>query len=107
MRNNRRKVIIKSIYTLFATIFIVVSLIYTIKLSVAYAQERKKGAERPKTVYYSYEIQEGDTLWSIAKENKWDECSIRGYIIEVMDINHIGFDITAGRHIIIPIELSN
>ena len=58
-----------------------------------------------KTKFYtSYDIQQGDTLWSVAEQYMCAEYgSIYDYIDEVRSINHIyGDQLTAGMHICIP-----
>lgn len=54
--------------------------------------------------YTSIEIQEGDSLWSIAKSNMTEEYSSeQEYIDEVKEMNHLtNNQITKGRHIVIP-----
>lgn len=54
--------------------------------------------------YTSYEIREGDSLWSIAEEYRDAAAqSVRGYIDEVCAINHLSSEeIRAGETICIP-----
>lgn len=54
--------------------------------------------------YTSVEIQEGDSLWSIARKNMTEEYSSeQEYIDEVKEMNHLTTNqITKGRHIVIP-----
>lgn len=59
---------------------------------------------RPVYTYYtSYEIQPGDTLWTIADQFMSPEVSDKEAFIEnIKDINHIGGDnITAGKYLVI------
>ena len=59
---------------------------------------------RPVYTYYtSYEIQPGDTLWTIADQYMTPECSDKtAFIDNIKTLNHIGGDnITAGKYIVI------
>ena len=59
---------------------------------------------RPVYTYYtSYEIQPGDTLWTIADQFMSPEISDKeAFIDNIKNINHIGGDsITAGKYIVI------
>lgn len=42
------------------------------------------------TVYENYIVTSGETLWSIASENKKDGQDVREYIYELQEINNIG-----------------
>ncbi|MDD3184431.1 MAG: LysM peptidoglycan-binding domain-containing protein [Anaerostipes sp.] len=57
-----------------------------------------------KKCFKSVQIQDGDTLWSIAKKHITDEYStVNDYVEEVCEANHIGADdITEGMYIVIP-----
>ena len=54
--------------------------------------------------FTTIEIEEGDTLWEIAKENRTEEyASIEAYIDEVKRTNHLESDqIEAGYSLLIP-----
>ena len=41
-------------------------------------------------VYEDYTVSAGETLWSIASENKKDGQDVREYIYELQEINNIG-----------------
>ena len=59
---------------------------------------------RPVYTYYtSYEIQSGDTLWTIADQFMTPEFSDKEAFIEnIKSLNHIGGDnITAGKYLVI------
>ena len=59
---------------------------------------------RPVYTYYtSYEIQSGDTLWTIADQFMTPEFSDKeAFIDNIKKLNHIGGDkITAGKYIVI------
>lgn len=64
----------------------------------------EKNREPRQKYYTSVEIQEGDSLWSIARANMTEEYSSeQEYIEEVKEMNHLMNDqITKGRHIVIP-----
>ena len=54
------------------------------------------------TYYTSYEIQPGDTLWTIADQFMTPESSDKTeFIKNIKSINHIGDDITAGKYLVI------
>ncbi len=58
--------------------------------------------------YKSIQIEEGDTLWSIAldyNDESLSDCSIEEYIDDIMKINNLVRDdkITSGNYIIVPI----
>ncbi len=54
-------------------------------------------------MYTSYEVQQGDTLYSIAKKNILGYEDINEYVAEVMFINHLpSHRIIEGSNLIIP-----
>lgn len=56
----------------------------------------------PERYYTSIHIEQGDTLWAIADQYKWEGQSIQSYIDDIMEMNHLSSDrITAGRYIMI------
>ena len=65
-----------------------------------------KSETSPKHEKYftSIEIQEGDSLWSIAEDNMTEEyASVKDYIKEVKRMNHLSSDqLTKGCYIVIP-----
>lgn len=67
---------------------------------------RSKASEQPENFKYytSIQIENGDTLWSIANEYISDEYeSIQEYIDEVKCINQLGpDDIHAGQYLTVP-----
>lgn len=86
-----------------AVLFLGIPLILSLLLS----NPVKAGGEDDNVLYkyfHMIEIEAGDTLWEIAKEN-YDPSSqtIKEYIAEVMNINHLyGTEIYAGERIMIP-----
>ena len=55
--------------------------------------------------YMSIQIEEGDSLWSIASEYKSDTTDIKHYINTVRELNNIkGSEIYASQYLIIPIN---
>ena len=86
--------------------YMIVSVLVIVLLIVCLFGFSKKTEANDGTVttYMSVEIQKGDTLWSIAKENAPENMSIHKYIQEVRRINHlITNDIISGEALIIPI----
>lgn len=77
---------------------ILISIIFITKTVTA-----ERSLARTKTIT-SVEIQQGDTLWSIAKDHITDEYNdINDYIEEIMYTNNLNSDkIHAGNHIIVP-----
>ena len=92
---------------LFVAFSVMFGLFTVSKRARVYALEKDS---RPKNIfYYSYDIQYGDTLWSIAEDWKWDGCSIRSYIEEVKQINHIldEDDLISDHFLILPYDGDN
>ena len=60
--------------------------------------------EKHEKYFTSIEIQEGDSLWSIAEDNMTEEyASVKDYIKEVKRMNHLSSDqLTKGCYIVIP-----
>lgn len=55
--------------------------------------------------YISIQIEEGDSLWSIASEHKSESTDIIHYINSIREINHLkSDDIYAAQYLIIPVE---
>ncbi len=71
-----------------------------------------KGSERPvQKQYKSIQIEEGDTLWSIALEyndSNLSKNSTSEYIDDILHINNLVRDdkITAGNYIIVPVYVA-
>lgn len=93
MRNRRTVYIIFSILILLCIVCFI----------TGFSKVEKKESNHQK-YYTSVEIQEGDSLWSIAKSNMTEEYSSeQEYINEVKEMNHLtNNQITKGRHIVIP-----
>ncbi len=59
------------------------------------------------TVYTNTYINDGDTLWSIARDNYSAEYgSFDNYVDEIRSLNHISNDIIhSGEYLVIPIQV--
>ena len=67
--------------------------------------ESDKASDTGRTKYFrSIEVQEGDTLWSIAEEYMTEEySSVSDYIDDVKEINGFSQDtIYAGYYLVVP-----
>lgn len=87
------------------TITIVIVLSGVIGLSVFNAKAKSSQSDITLYKYYkNVQIQADDTLWDLAKENYCEEKqSIKEYIQEVKNINHLSDDsIVAGNYIVLP-----
>ncbi|HHU72628.1 MAG TPA: LysM peptidoglycan-binding domain-containing protein [Clostridiales bacterium] len=86
---------------LLASLLIALVLISVFFIAKTVTAERNSA--RTKTIT-SVEIQQGDTLWNIAKAHMTDEYNdINDYIEEIMFSNSLSSDrIHAGNHIIVP-----
>ncbi len=86
-------------------LLIVIALALTLLLSFIFFSNRAAAETRHDTVNYytSYEIQPGDTLWSIADSFMTPDSSDKLEFIEnVKRLNHLSSDnITAGNYIVI------
>lgn len=87
------------------TLFSLISIPVLLSLFFSHPAEANDGSE---VILYKYyhriEVEEGDTLWSIAKENYTPcEQTIQEYIAEVEQINHCTNGIIyAGEYLMIP-----
>lgn len=68
---------------LFAALIIIFVLSFSLKTN---AKEYKTVNTK---IYTSIMIEEGDSLWSIAKENKPEDISVNEYINHIMKINQL------------------
>ena len=70
------------------------ALIVTVKTNAFLSEAQSdQGAPTNYKYYKSIQIQSGDTLWNIAKENMSDEYdSIEDYIAEIKELNHLKSD---------------
>ena len=86
-------------------IILTVGIAFTIIIAFIILSSRAAAENsRPVYTYYtSYEIQSGDTLWTIADQFMTPEFSDKEAFIEnIKTINHIGGDnITAGKYLVI------
>ena len=85
---------------------VIIALAFTV-IIVGIIGYNRVGAEKDKATkhFVTITVMPGDTLWSIAEENITEEYDdINDYIKEIKSTNCLNSsDITAGRHIIIPI----
>lgn len=88
------------------TIYVIFSILVLFCIGCLFTGFSKveRGESNHQKYYTSIEIQEGDSLWSIAKSNMTEEYSSeQEYIDEVKEMNHLtNNQITKGRHIVIP-----
>ena len=92
----RRKKI--AVYSCVLSLILIVIIAMSQSISTKATEQRPDGVKR----YESIMIQEGDSLWSIAKEYKLDEISIAEYINDVKKINRLYSDrIHAGNYLIV------
>ncbi|MBQ9700626.1 MAG: LysM peptidoglycan-binding domain-containing protein [Lachnospiraceae bacterium] len=100
----RRSIINKKLFRLSFVAFLIVFLCVAGILSIT-----AQGSERPvQKQFRSIQIEEGDTLWSIAMEyndSKLSKNTTSEYIDDILDINNLVRDdkITAGNYIIVPV----
>lgn len=98
----RRRVLVRFLLSVSAVAVLVLILLFSSK-NITNANEN--GNNIAKTKYYkTIEVNVGDSLWSIASENKSGEYrTINDYINEVKSINNLGDDeINSGEKLIIP-----
>ena len=83
--------------------FLLIALLVISAFFITKTVTAERNSDRSKTIT-SVEIQDGDTLWSIAKAHMTDEYSnINDYIEEIKFSNGLSSDIIhAGNHIIVP-----
>ena len=91
--NNRKLFFVPG---LFAALIIIFVLSFSLKTN---AKENKTASVK---IYTSIIIEEGDSLWSIAKDNKPDNVSVNEYISHIKKINQLNTDkIHAGNFLTI------
>ncbi len=84
------------IFTAIAVIFIV----FTLYSNKSNAQSQDGASYK---YFHKIYVESGDTLWSIASENKSDKESTTEYIKEVKSINNLkSDDLYAGQMIVVP-----
>ena len=86
-------------------IILLIGIILTFILSFIFYSNRAvaENSHEVYTYYTSYEIQPGDTLWTIADQFMTADCSDKAaFIKNIKELNHIGNDnITAGNFLVI------
>lgn len=80
----------------FATLIVIFVLSFSLKTNA------KENKEPDTKIYTSIIIEEGDSLWSIAEDNRPDDVSVRKYINQIKKINRLNKDeIHTGNYITI------
>lgn len=83
------------------TVFLLIAALLIRQHHSAFIAEAEGEPQR----YMSIQIEEGDSLWSIASEYKSDTTDIKHYINTVRELNNIkGSEIYASQYLIIPLE---
>ena len=97
MKTNKRKLL------LFVLAAALIAAIIIFRAATVISSAEKKTAEEPVKRYISYEIQSGDTLWSIAEQYCREYgISKTSYIEDVKKINHLESNrIRSGSHLIV------
>lgn len=90
---------------LFAVVTVIIVLTAVLSFQSITSQAQDENAEVTYKYFISYEIEQGDSLWSIAKDyidySYYD--SVQDYVDEVIDINNLNNDtIVSGQCIVIP-----
>lgn len=98
-RKNERR---KNLLLFVIAIFLVLLLSFTVNVFLSKAQSEDQEIEFK--YYKSVLVKNGDTLWSLASENKnFSYTSNEEYYEEIMQINGLKDDkITAGSYLIVP-----
>lgn len=88
-------------YLQVAVFTIFFALVLTGFISINHTAKAENTPE-PERYYTSFRVEQGDTLWDIAVQYKWDGQTTQGYIDEVKEMNHMNSDqITSGQYIMI------
>lgn len=101
MFHTKRNVMILSLLLIVAALSIISIILCTVWIPPKSSQY----SSAPNKYFKSVQIEKGDTLWSIAKENMDTEHykNISEYVKEIKKINALVSDrVTAGNYIIIP-----
>lgn len=98
-RQHKHSAVRRTLSILILSLFLLLMILLLRQTFAACAAEAKP--ER----YTSIRIEQGDSLWSIAKENTSDAASIDHFIGEVRRINNLkGDTLIESQYLIIPIE---
>ena len=86
------------IYLLSALVLLLVFLLALSSRSLVQAEDEYE------LTYRSIQICYGDSLWSIAEENKPPHLSISAYMDQIRSVNHLsGASLISGEYLILPI----
>ena len=100
MRTNRR-----TDYIIRTRLFVVLSVVFCLVLSFIIFSNKAAAEDSREiyTYYTSYEIQPGDTLWTIADQYMGPDFTDKAtFINNIKKLNHMTTDsITAGNHLVI------
>ena len=99
-KRREKKVATQKIVFLLATVFMITigSVIFGNSFSAAQSDENVTLYK----YYKSIELEEGDSLWSIAETYKLKGTDTRKYVVELMKINNLTSDkINSNKHLII------
>ena len=89
------------------SVLIMAAFLILVWLIVIHPVAAGRNADTEKIQYISLQIEEGDTLWSIASEYRPASQDIFHYMDQIRDVNHMHTDtIIADRYLIIPVYSS-
>lgn len=72
---------------------------------VMVCEQHEKTIDKNDYYYYCYEVQAGDTYWTIAEEYKMPDDDIREWIKEVQKLNNVDYTyLQSGCHLIILVK---
>lgn len=102
-KNKRYNILLQSRRMPWLLGFLLIGLVLISVIFITKTVTAERSLARTKTIT-SIEIEQGDTLWSIAKDHITEEYNdINDYIEEIMYTNSLSSDmIHAGNHIIVP-----
>lgn len=97
VEEKKQRIVLGSIFAVFILVIICSILFGSIKAQAASSEVSYK-------YYTSVQVQNGDTLWNIAKDYITDDYDdMNAYLAEICSINHISDDnIHAGQYLTIP-----
>lgn len=102
LKRRRRQAAKRNMIILLATVMLITigSIVFGSTFSSA------KNDEEFEVYYKSVEIEQGDSLWNIAKEYKAEDQSIVEYIEELRELNNLTSDtIHEGQHLVVAYQV--